>query len=41
MTEQGERRINQPLCDQAGEKEWKSMGEGKQLRGQNGTHARL
>lgn len=31
MTEQGERRINQPLCDQAGEKEW-CVGEGRLFR---------
>lgn len=37
MTEQGERRINQPRCDQAGEKE-QSVGEGRRLRGQLGTH---
>lgn len=30
MTEQGERRINQPPCDQAGEKQ-RRVGEGRQL----------
>lgn len=40
MTEQGERRINQPRCDQAGEKE-QNVGEGRRLRGQLGTRYSL
>lgn len=40
MTEQGERRINQPRGDQAGEKEWR-VGEGRRLRGQLGSQSQL